>query len=314
MIILNQPSILPMYACPEHELLICSARNDRDAKNTERLRTLLQNEIDWDYLIQTATHHGVMPLLYQRLNEICAESIPETTSIKLQEKFCANVGHNLALTSELLKILELLTAHKIQAIPFKGPVLTAMAYGNIGLRQFSDLDILVHECDVLRAQSAIASLGYLSEPSRDDRKIVLTDAQKIAHRKWESELMLTRNDGEVTVDLHWRLTRRHLCFTLNSENMWKRLEQVPLFDTPVSNLHSEDLLLYLCVHGTQHSWERLLWICDISQLIKIHQAMDWARVIEQAHKLGTQRILLLGLFLANSLLGAELPNVVRTHI
>jgi len=53
--------------------------------------------------------------------------------------------HNFFLTKELLELLTLFEAHCIPASPYKGPALAIMAYGNLALRQFSDLNILVHK-------------------------------------------------------------------------------------------------------------------------------------------------------------------------
>ncbi len=70
----------------------------------------------------------------------------------------------------------------------------------------------------------------------------------------------------------------------------------------------EDLLLILCVHGAKHRWDRLGWICDIAELIDSHRDLDWGRIIVQASRLGSGRILFLGLLLAQNLLGARLPD------
>jgi hypothetical protein len=56
------------------------------------------------------------------------------------------------------------------------------------------------------------------------------------------------------------------------------------------------------------------WICDVSGLIQIHQEMDWEWVTEQAHRLGSERILFLGLYLAKNLLEVTLPGKVCQQI
>jgi hypothetical protein len=71
--------------------------------------------------------------------------------------------------------------------------------------------------------------------------------------------------------------------------------------------------LILCVHGGKHQWERLMWICDIAECILAHQ-LDWRRLLQQAQGGGSKRTLLLGLFLAQDLLGIELPAEVRQNI
>jgi len=60
----------------EVELLFCCARTHINSEIAERIRTLLQQDIDWAYLIQTAAQHGIIPILYQSLNPTCPEAVP----------------------------------------------------------------------------------------------------------------------------------------------------------------------------------------------------------------------------------------------
>jgi hypothetical protein len=75
-------------------------------------------------------------------------------------------------------------------------------------------------------------------------------------------------------------------------------------------LAPEDLLLALCAHGAKHFWARLGWICDVSELIGAQNDIVWPRVLTRARMLGSERMLLLGLFLARDLLGAQPPEAV----
>lgn len=77
----------------------------------------------------------------------------------------------------------------------------------------------------------------------------------------------------------------------------------------------EKLLFVLCAHhGGKHQWERLAWISDIAQLISTHRDMDWQRVMGQAARSGMERMLLLGLYLAKTMLAADLPDLVERRL
>jgi hypothetical protein len=180
--------------------------------------------------------------------------------------------------------------------------LAVAAYGNLALRQFGDLDILVHKRDVLRAKDLLISQGYGT--------FSLTLAQSAMLLQSEHEESFTHHKTEVSVDLHWTITRRHFCFPIEIETLWERLEPVSLAGTAVFNFSPEDLLLILCMHGVIHRWERLGWICDVAQLINVHQRLNWGRVMEQAKTLNSVRVLFLGLFLVNDLFGTLLPEEV----
>ena len=96
-----------------------------------------------------ASKHKLTPLLYRNLNSICPKMVPEDILDELKNYFNANVRKNLLMTGELIKILKLLKFNDINAIPYKGPVLANLAYGNLAFREFDDIDILVNKLDIL---------------------------------------------------------------------------------------------------------------------------------------------------------------------
>ncbi len=79
----------------------------------------------------------------------------------------------------------------------------------------------------------------------------------------------------------------------------------------VRALAPEDLLLILLVHGAKHLWERLIWLCDLAELLAVSPDLDWPRVLEAAHQRGVQRMTALGLALARDVLGVSLPRPVE---
>ena len=284
---------------PEIELLLCCARTCMDSRRAERLRTLLREEIDWTYLLQMALRQGVMPLLYFNLNSTCPDAVPKTTREQFRGYFHANALNNLFLAGELLKLLHLFKEHGIPAIPYKGPVLAASIYDNLTLRQFGDLDILVHEREFMKTRELLISQGYRSWYELD----------------WQHAFV---HDGTtVHVDLHKGITPWYFPFRLDFESLWQRLEPVSLADTTVVNFSPEDLLIILCVQLFRDfcdKREQLAKVCDIAQLIYARQTLDWQRVMEQARTLHSTRIVFLGLLLASDLLGATVPEEVLLKI
>jgi len=292
---------------PEAELLLCCARATRTPKTTAQIQALLQAGIDWEYLLRMAQGHGVAPLLYWHLEATDKEVIPESVLSDLRNRFRANNLRNLFLTGELLRILKAFEVHGISAVPYKGSVLAASVYGNLALREFKDLDIMVRRYDVPKAQEVLASMGYRS-------RYRLTGAQEAAFLRSQCEHPFKREDGKSIVELHWEVTERYLSFSLDTRHLWERLERVPLGGDLVLNFSPEDMLLILCVHGSKHAWEQLGWICDVAELIRARQDIGWEKVMAQAGALGGERMLLLGLFLANDLLGAALPEGVSQKV
>ena len=64
---------------------------------------------------------------------------------------------------ERLKIQKLLDLDEINSIPYKGPLLSILDYGKLGLRDCNDLDIYVKISDVSRTMNILVENGYKSE-------------------------------------------------------------------------------------------------------------------------------------------------------
>lgn len=297
-----------LYIQPEIELIICCARTSVDSQTAGRIKDLVGEKIDWDYSLRTATSHGVMPLFYRTLNAQCPKDIPEKILDGMRDYFRLHAQRNLLITRELLRLIRLLESHGISVLPYKGPVLSASAYGDISLRFFSDLDILVHKSDIIAAKDVLLSEGY-----KLDRQ--LTEEREVAHLEShdQKDLAFVSKDGIVKVELHWQIASLVL-FPLDVESLWDRTERMPLGGLMVPNLPAEDMLLVLCVHGAKHYFARLEWICDISELIRTNPSLNWESVVMQAGRLGTRRALFSGLLLANEIMNTPLPDDILKSI
>ncbi len=286
---------------PEYELIVCCARCQMDADMSAGIETLVEGKINWDHLLRSARENHAIPLLYRHLSDICPGNLPDTVLDQLRQYFNDTVRQNLFQTGELVSLLGLFESHAIMAVPLKGPVLGAFFYDNLGIREFSDLDILIQKQDVPQAREILADRGYKSIYQ-------MSASQEAANLCFSQEWLFVHSLYQNYVDLHWCLLSGPSSFLVKSRDLWGRFETIPFAGTMIRALSREDLILFLCIHGAKHGWRRLIWICDIAELIRYHQEMDWDLIIEKVDVLAVKRVLFLGLFLANNLLGAQLPE------
>ena len=94
---------LPGSRRSEIELLLCCARRNVGSEACERVRSLVQNSIDWQYFVQITIQHRVMPLVYRNLQKTCPESVPVGTMDQLRRYFLVNAASNHILVHELFK-------------------------------------------------------------------------------------------------------------------------------------------------------------------------------------------------------------------
>jgi hypothetical protein len=200
---------------PEVQLLLCCARTQMDTVNAERISALLQENIEWSYLLEMAFRHHVMPLLYRSLETVCPTAIPETARIELKAQLQVGIQGNLFLTKELLHLLALFNQHGLLAIPYKGPVLAVSVYGDLMLRPSSDLDILVYERDIVQAVDLLTACSYeIIRPPQiaqigkrlQSRRI----QQLVLKSSWAYQVVLWHPERQILVELHWRVTPKYV--------------------------------------------------------------------------------------------------------
>ena len=253
-------------------------------------------------------YHGMLPLLFKNVDNRDSENISKTILNQLKDAACAIAWRNLYVINELLRLLDLFRGHGIRALPFKGPVLAAAAYGNLSLRHFGDLDILMPREDILKAKDVLLERGY--QPT-----LQLSATEERVRLQAHHDYTFCRSSDGVVIEIQWGITQDCFSFPFAFEDLWDRREDISLSGVKVETLRLEDLLLILCVHGAKHRWTQLKWICDIAEIVRAYQGkIDWERLMSQAGALGGERMLLLGLFLAHDLLGAVLPGVVLKKI
>jgi hypothetical protein len=288
----------------EIELLILCERISIGPDTTARINAIISQIQDWEYVVQVAIRHGLIPLLYQRLNKSCPQSIPPEVLNRLRRYFQANAERNLVITAELLKVLSLFRNKAILAIPFKGPVLAERVYGDLTLRSFVDIDILLYKQDALRAFDLLVYHGYRPEVEIDNGRFR-------AYVKTEYSIALFAKGGGIIIELHWDLTGRYLGSPFRLAHFSDRLEHIRLAGKVVYQMPPEELLLYLCIHGSKDCWDKLESISSVAGLIRSCKNMDWVRLEELAASMKCKRMLLLGVFMARDLFAVEPPEQIR---
>ena len=287
---------LPSIA--EVELMLCCARTVITPEVRFRINEIATQKVDWQLFLQLATSHGVRPLVYRTLHTVCWDVLPEATRQELNDFYVTNSARNRFLGGELLHILQLFDAEQILAVPFKGPVLAARLYGSLELREFVDLDFLIRERDIPKAKEILSKQGY--EPNLRSTAIV-PDSNDVELHSASTGLM---------VELHWEFLPRRFVPVLAAEEVWNGIEPSVLWDRQIWSFSSQDMFLFLAVHGGKHSWSMLKWLCDVAEFIQANPEMDWPRLFERAETLGALRTCRLAIYLAAELLQAEVPSNV----
>ncbi len=284
-----------IFSRPELELILCCAKVKLNPNKIERIKNLLQQDIDWEYLITTAKLHKVLPLIYLNLIKHFSEYVPKNIINQLREFIQAKTRRNLYLVRELFTLTNIFELNNISAIPYKGLVLAAAVYGDLSLRQFVDLDFLVSRQEYLKTQELLIAEGY-NPPSQNNVD-------------WERSFVHAKK--QIGVDLHQGLTPDYLPIHIDFSGLWQRLESVSVGGVEFKSFSPEDLLIVLCIQlakDSQWTAEVLIKVCDIAELIFTYENIDWDLVWQRCIKLGTKRIVLFSLYVVHEMLDTKVPD------
>ncbi|MEZ5428369.1 MAG: nucleotidyltransferase family protein [Pyrinomonadaceae bacterium] len=267
---------------------------------------LLTEEIDWDYIFQTAEDHRVIPLIFDRFRTLKSDRIPEDVFGRFQNRFREIAGYNFARTTQLIKLIEPLQKGGFPVLAYKGMALAALAYGEVTLRQFTDIDLLVRKRDFPAIKELLA--GIDCRPVWD-----LSAKQEKAFLKYYYEYPFFYGDANTLVEVHWDFVESFFTFDFDTEPLWDRVSTVRLYGREIPTLSPADYLIVLCSHASKHFWGRLSWICDIDRLI-VNTRIDWDEAERLASETGSFRMLLLGAYLSREILRTTLPAAIEKDI
>jgi putative nucleotidyltransferase-like protein len=298
---------MPSGAAFETEwcLLLAACSSIPVAEKLEKTRLLLQKPICWPALFERSDRHGVTFLLSQTLSQL-EDQMPAREMQRLEQRYRTNLHKTLLLARELIRILDCLEALAVEVMPYKGVVLAEAAYGDMALRQSSDIDLLIRTHDFPRIREAIRELGYTPN-------LPLSPREEQAYLRSGYECAFDSPAGPNLLELQWALQPRFYAVEMDMNGLFQHSVTVTIAGRTMKTLSPEDLLLVLSLHAAKHAWGRLVWLCDIARLMS-EPNLNWEWIKQQAGELGIARILNVTLLLANRLLGASIPALADATV
>jgi hypothetical protein len=289
---------------PEFTLLLSSARTVPDAA---QIKALADAGIDWRAFLHLATWHRVRPLVYRTLRAHCWESIPTNIQAEWEKTHLAHTSGNLILAGELLRVIAQFESAQIPVAAMKGAVIAVMAYGDLTLREYEDIDLLIEETNFFRSVELLEQLGYQPFWKYDKRKVL----PFLCH---VGEYALFNSALRTGIDLHWRVSTKATALSPHVSDFPSGFQPFPLAEKNVRTFAPQDLPLYLAAQGGWDRWCDLRRLCDLAEFLRRFPKIDWEKPMEIARRRGGLRSMLTGLALASNLLGAEIPEPAVHHI
>lgn len=256
----------------------------------------LSSEQGWDDLIACARDHQVEPILWSPRTRCGLPKLSPKQRDAAAEACQVALRRNLLMAGELKAVLERLDDEGVPAIALKGPVMAELAYRDLALRNFVDLDVLVSPEDVSSALKVLGGMGYcaLDVPLR--------------YCEWNRQVQLFCPQKVATVELHWAVVHSYFLPELSAVDWWSPSVDCRVAGVGMRTLSMEHQAVYTCIHGAKHNWSRLKWLADLAGLLARNPNLNWEAIRRCFEEIRSPRILSLGMGLANELFDSRMPE------
>ncbi|PWU02468.1 MAG: hypothetical protein C5B53_01570 [Candidatus Melainabacteria bacterium] len=292
----------------EYKLLLTGCRPNISKTAVARIQGLLKGAIDWDLMLELLEKHALLPTFFINLKAAGRENVPDEVIAKLQEKYLQFVDSQSRKVDELLRLNSLFEEHCIPVIPFKGPVLSQLYYGDVFLRESADIDLMVPPEKALQAQKILLAEGYAY--GHEEMHLV-EDASFLASEYSLRFINQFPFEKEIGVDLHWQLFDDGFV-NMPAELVIDSAQQREIFGRQVRTLPAEWALLIVSAHSAKHGWFRLNWIVDAAQLLE-YIGDDVTNLLRLARKTQTYEMLLLACSLVSQLPEAKVTEELTSE-
>jgi hypothetical protein len=265
-----------------------------------------------DVVLARVRYHGIAPLLQERPDAMA--DWPQAVRRAVRDLAVQAAMWELSHQQMLVRLLDGLAAHGIQALLLKGTALAYGLYDNPACRVRADSDLLVAPADLAACRAVLEAQGFRREPDRGERT---------THQ--EGWTVAAPGGVQHYLDLHRRLSNAELLSTLFTwEELWAEHRTLPHLCASAAGLGHVHALLLACLHraihrtspyysdGTAHyGGDRLIWLYDSHLLAGAMAEDDWRSFAALARRKGLAEVCREGLELTAARLGTACdPDVL----
>jgi Uncharacterised nucleotidyltransferase/Transglutaminase-like superfamily len=238
-------------------------------------------DLNWDYFLALCRHHRVMPLVCRGLSAADI-SVPEATLSALKAAANENVVSAFRYISEARRLSDLLGQAGISVRVLKGVPLSQAIFGDPGVRDVGDIDLLIPPGTDEAADRILLADGFY----RHDPAARLTARRRRSWRKHGKDYTYRADHDEFEIDLHWRLFRNPYMPGNSLADAHIPGEQMRFGETSLMVLPLDRSFLFLCVHGALDGWFRFKSLVDLATLWRAFPAEQRSALAEQAREHG----------------------------
>jgi len=256
----------------------------------------------WKTFVESAVTEGLAPLLCENNREMISDDrIPAEWAARLEKERLSSLARTVLFQQELNTVATILSG--IDFIPLKGAYLAGQVYASPALRPFSDIDILVKRTDFKTAAGRLIQAGFTQE-SRVDLSSGMPPFSP-----YLNSAVFRKNQGGPDIHVHWHLLNSirplFLSINMDMDDIWKSARKNT---GSFMELSPEHLIIHLAEHAVRHSFDRLILIRDIAEVLdKFSAIIDWEKLTSDCRTFNLQRIVYYSLLLTARKTAVQIP-------
>lgn len=294
---------------PEFKLLLELTQPAPCISQESILSKLEHHSFDRNYFLDAMAWHRITPQVYLQLKPL-KNKLPEDFFSRLKQINDQCRTLSLTLSLRLVELTEDLQHQHIDFILLKGEVLSQLFYSERNYREFRDIDILVDEKNIDATEQILLASGFIRNmpyPEASPRQLSYFNQHKKDREYYHPD------DGTI-VELHWRLIEVDHPFNDHVSKVLDSKRATKIHGKSITCMESDDLWLYLCLHGSLSSWYRLRWINDIALLLDLYPPENWEQLLTLANQYGCKKSVIEAVGLACMLFELEMPETIQMLI
>jgi hypothetical protein len=293
----------------EEILLLGLCRLTFSNEQAAKIRDLAGTISDWKYFVNLANEHGVVALACHNLEQLGLISIISAEEVSvLKNALMRNLSRNIFHTEAISSVLAILNKENIKTVILKGLALEITIYGNQGLRQMTDVDILLERKECIRARKILIANGFTSLPVKSIfHKMIVADAGK--------HLPSLLKNG-TSVEIHHKLFggSNNILTKLLMQNSYKILIKDQVAYIPDPQLFFLYLVKHLYLHEMNNESQLRLYTDLVVLIAKFNDQIINNILLAQASKAGMTQILAWKLQPLRDLWGIHFPGWMNDFI
>ena len=256
----------------------------------------------WPEVLSTSQKEGLSFLLYKGMIKK-GINMPSKLRESLKQEYIYNWGRNVRILEDLAALLRVF---KNPVIVLKGAALLSSVYEDFGLRMLGDVDILVKPEDVPKIDKVLTQSGYRSEHKMCSYPVT----------NYLNSLVYGKNGSPLLLHLHWHLINNALpnyiyAEKINMDKLWKEAIPLKIRESDALCLAPHHQLLHLSEHAMKHSYNTLIHVWDIHQVINHgKEKLDWEKVCADAEEFQLKGPLFYSLWLCKEYFGTPLLHEI----